>query len=152
MSGAVLFASCSSSTLIETNPVGAKLYLDGEPVGTTPYTHSDTKIVGSSTNIRLEKAGYEPLNVAMSRNEQVDVGAIIGGLFVWVPFLWIMKYKPVHRYEMVPLSGNASYQQERAITLTGSKADKLKELKELLDQNILTKEEFEIEKAKVLAE
>ncbi len=87
MSGAVLFASCSSSTLIETNPVGAKLYLDGEPVGTTPYTHSDTKIVGSSTNIRLEKAGYEPLNVAMSRNEQVDVGAIIGGLFVWVPFL-----------------------------------------------------------------
>ncbi len=53
---------------------------------------------------------------------------------------------------MVPLSGNASYQQERAITLTGSKADKLKELKELLDQNILTKEEFETEKAKVLAE
>lgn len=60
--------------------------MNGESVGTTPYQHSDTKIVGSSTNIRLEKEGYENYNAVISRNEKADVGAIIGGVFTLVPF------------------------------------------------------------------
>lgn len=104
---AVLFASCSSTTLIESVPNGAKLYLNGEYAGVTPYNYTDTKIVGSTTMVRLEKEGYETLNAAFSRNESVDVGAIIGGLLVWVPFLWTMKYKPVHTYELKPI-GSAS--------------------------------------------
>jgi hypothetical protein len=101
---AILFSSCSSHTLITTVPVdGAKVYLNGEFVGTTPYDHSDTKIVGSRTSIRLEKEGYETVNASMTRDEEVDAGAVIGGLFFWVPFLWTMKYKPVHTYEMTPV-------------------------------------------------
>lgn len=107
LAGAILFASCSSSTLIQSNPSGAKVYLNGEYAGVTPYTHTDTKIVGSSTQVRLEKEGYETLNTAFSRNEDADVGAIIGGIFFLFPFLWTMKYKPVRTYELVP-SGNAS--------------------------------------------
>lgn len=104
MAGIVLFASCSSTTLIQSNPSGAKVYLNGEYVGETPYTHTDTKIVGSVNMLRLEKEGYETLNATFSRSEEVDVGAIIGGLFIWVPFLWTMKYKPVHTYELKPLT------------------------------------------------
>ena len=107
LAGAILFASCSSSTLIQSSPSGAKVYLNGEYAGVTPYTHTDTKIVGSSTQVRLEKEGYETLNTAFSRNEDADVGAIIGGIFFLFPFLWTMKYKPVRTYELVP-SGNAS--------------------------------------------
>jgi hypothetical protein len=38
----------------------------------------------------------------ISRNEEFDVLACIGGVFVLVPFLWIMKYKPVHQFELQP--------------------------------------------------
>lgn len=61
MAVVVLFASCSSTTLIQSEPSGAKLYMNGEYMGVTPFSYSDTKIVGSSTEIRLEKEGYEPL-------------------------------------------------------------------------------------------
>ena len=115
LAGAILFASCSSTTLIQSSPSGAKVYLNGEYAGVTPYTHTDTKIVGSNTQVRLEKEGYETLNAAFSRNEDADVGAIIGGVFFLFPFLWTMKYKPVHTYELVP-SGNASLTGDDNVT------------------------------------
>jgi hypothetical protein len=100
---AVLFASCSSSTLIQSDPSGAKVYMNGEYKGRTPYSHSDTRIVGSTTEIRLEKEGFEPLYTMLSRDESADVGAIIGGIFFLFPFLWTMKYNPVHTYELRPV-------------------------------------------------
>lgn len=96
----VLFASCSSSTLIQSDPSGAKVYMNEEFMGVTPLSYSDTKIVGSTTSLRIEKEGFEPLYTYLTRNEEVDAGAIIGGIFVWIPFLWTMKYKPVHNYEL----------------------------------------------------
>ena len=94
---------CSSTTLITSDPPGAKLSINGVSVGKTPYTHSDTRIVGSTLMIKLEKDGYEPLNTIISRDERVDVGAIVGGIFLLVPFLWTMQYNPQHSYELSPL-------------------------------------------------
>lgn len=155
----VLFTSCSSTTVINSIPPGAKVYLNGMPVGKTPYNHTDTKIVGSTTSLKLELEGYETLNTSFSRDETADVGAIIGGLFFLVPFLWTMKYNPVHMYELEVASGN---QQAKNFKLTqtpdtknpsepaSSKADKLRELKKLLDEKIITQEEFDNEKKKIL--
>ena len=152
LAGLILFSSCASTTMIQSNPEGAKLYLNGEPVGTTPYSHTDTKITGSSNTVRLEKEGYEPLNTSFSRNEEADVGAIIGGILVLVPFLWTMKYKPIHNYELVPISTESQElkRNQQDDSITKSKADKLRELKALLDDNIITQEEFEREKKKIL--
>lgn len=101
---ALAFASgCVSTTLIRSHPPGAKIYLDGEPVGTTPYPMSDQKIVGSSTHVRLVLDGYEPYQAVIQRNEQFDAGACLGGVLVMFPFLWIMGYKPEHNYELTPL-------------------------------------------------
>ncbi len=150
----VLLTSCVSTTMIKSNPSGAKLYLNGEPVGTTPYTHSDTKIVGTSTDVKLEKEGYETLYTYFTRDEEIDVGAIIGGFFVVIPYLWIMKYKPSRIYDMKPVS--ADEQKEMTAnpqqTQPKSKADRLRELKQLLDEKILTQEEYEKEKKKILDE
>jgi len=146
----ILFASCASSTLIQSYPTAAKVYVDGESVGNTPYWHSDTKIIGSATNVSLVKEGYETLNTTFYRNEQVDAGAIIGGIFVWIPFLWTMKYKATHNYELVPLSnqsktltpevlGNAEPVEVMAPSQPlASKAQRLKELKQLLDDKFLS--------------
>lgn len=95
-------ASCASTTMIQSQPPGAKLYLNGEPVGVTPYAMTDTKIIGSTTTVRLELPGYEPTTGVITRNEEFNVGACIGGAFLLFPFLWVMGYKPVHTFELRP--------------------------------------------------
>lgn len=154
LAGSVLLTSCASTTMIQSNPSGAKIYLNGEPVGATPYAHRDTKIIGSTTAVKLEKEGYEPLNTSFSRNEQVDAGAIVGGIFFLVPFLWTMKYKPTHTYELTPSSGNEQpkIKTQPQQNQTKSKADRLRELKRLLDEKVITQEEYEKEKKKILEE
>ena len=96
----ILFASCASTTIIQSEPSGAKLYLNGESVGETPYTLTDTRIIGSTNTVLLTMDGYEDFLGSFSRDEEVDVGAIIGGIFFLFPFLWTMKYKPFHTYEL----------------------------------------------------
>lgn len=98
----ILFSSCSSTTQIVTIPPGANLYINGEYYGETPYNYTDTKIVGSTNIVNIKKEGYKEFTTSFSRNEEVDIGAIIGGVFVLFPFLWIMKYKPVRTYELEP--------------------------------------------------
>ncbi|MEI8087659.1 MAG: PEGA domain-containing protein [Paludibacter sp.] len=159
----ILFTSCASSTLIQSYPSGAKVYIDGELTGVTPYWHSDTKITGSITNVDLVKEGYEPLYTSFSRTEQVSVGSIIGGLFIWPIFLWTMEYKPTHNYELTPLkyqsnvdsiqlSNPQSIEQQVPVQAVSPKIQRLKELKQLLDEKVITKEDFEKQKQKILDE
>ena len=151
---AVLFmSSCASTTIIQSNPSGAKLYLNGEPVGRTPYTHRDTKIVGSTTDVKLELEGYRPLFTSFTRDEEVDVGAIVAGIFVYVPFLWTMKYKPNHLYELIPFDDASDSEIQLPARLHGgSNLEKLRELKQMLDENLITKEEYDRLKKKILGE
>lgn len=115
---AVLFSSCSSTTLIQSIPSGAKVYMNGEYKGVTPLTYSDTKIVGSVTHVTLEKEGYEPLQTFLARNESADVGAIIGGIFFLFPFLWTMKYNPTHTYELRPITTASLTKADQPAVLT----------------------------------
>ncbi len=113
MSLSLALVGCTSSTVIRSNVPGAKVFLNGAYVGNTPYTMSDTKIVGSSTSVRIEAPGYQTTNATISRNEQFSVGACIGGVFLFFPFLWIMDYKPDHMYQMLPgQSAPAGYPQQ----------------------------------------
>lgn len=154
LAGSVLLASCSSTTMIQSIPSGAKVYIDGQPVGTTPYRHTDTKIVGSGTDVRLEKEGYETLYTGFARDEQADVGAIIGGLFVLVPFLWTMKYNPTHTYELTPAYDSIQYDEVDApeTEYVNSKEYKLQQLKMLFEKELITKEEYDAQRKKILEE
>jgi len=96
------FAGCASSTVLQSQPPGARVFLNGQPVGVTPYTMTDTKIIGSTTQVRLEYPGYQPIDTAISRNEELDVLALIGGILVLVPLLWVLDYQPMHLYVMQP--------------------------------------------------
>lgn len=104
---AILLTSCGSTTMIESYPSGADVYINGESVGQTPYPMTDTKIVGTCSSVRLEKDGYETFTTSICRNEEPDVGAIIGGVLVIIPFLWAMKYKPIHQYKLRPMEEKA---------------------------------------------
>ncbi len=99
----ILFSSCASTTIISSSPSGARVYLNDQSVGVTPYTMSDTKIVWTKTHVKLEKEGYKPLNAVIVRNEAAAAGPIIAGFFVTiVPWLWALKYKPIHNYVLLP--------------------------------------------------
>ena len=139
-------SGCSSTTLIQSVPNGAKLYLDGESVGTTPYSLRDTKITGSSTIIKLIMDDYEPLIATITKDEEINAGAVIGGVFFLIPFLWTMEYKPVHNYELIKQTENKSIIDDKNASIT----DKLKELKKLLEEGLITQNEFEKIKKKLL--
>lgn len=98
----ILFSSCASTTLIESTPSSARVYLNNQSVGVTPYTMRDSKIVWARTNVKLEKKGYKPFTTTIVKNEKAAIGPIIGGFFVTIPWLWFMKYKPTHNYVLLP--------------------------------------------------
>lgn len=103
LAGALFLSACTSITLIETIPDGAKVYINDELGGETPYTMVDTKIIGTPTVVRLEKPGYRPFTTVITRTEEIDPGPVVCG-FIFTPvwWLWAMKYKPAHTYELVP--------------------------------------------------
>lgn len=99
----ILFSSCASTTIIDSIPSNADLYLNGKHVGQTPYKHKDARIVGSSNSVRLDKEDYSIYKTSFSKDEKIAIGPLIGGVFVLFPFLWVMKYEKGHLYELIPL-------------------------------------------------
>ena len=96
---ALFWGACSSTTMVQTTDPTVKIYIDDEFKGTGSASHTDTKIIGSTTFVKLKKEGCETQSYTFSRNEEFDAGACAGGVFFLVPFLWIQKYRPIHSYE-----------------------------------------------------
>ena len=150
----ILFASCASSTMINSVPSGAKVYINGEVMGTTPYLYTDTKIVGTIVNVDLIKEGYEPLYTSFTRTEQVNPGAIVGGLFLVFPYLWTMEYKPSRTFELMPLR---PVTESPSIEVPGHvkrmpASERLKELKQMFEDKLITESEYETRRKAILEE
>jgi hypothetical protein len=94
-----IFAGCASTTIVTSTNKDTTIYIDGKLMGKGSVNHTDTKTYGSTTVVKMSKTGCEDQTYYFKRNEEFDTGAFIGGFFLLVPFLWIMKYKPIHTYE-----------------------------------------------------
>lgn len=93
---------CASSTLINSVPSGAKAYIDGRLVGQTPVTQKDTAIAGSSKTVVLKKDGFRDWTGTI-RKEDLAVGPLVGGIFLFFPFVWILGYPDQYIFELEPL-------------------------------------------------
>ncbi len=102
----IVISGCASSTLFQSEPSNASVYVSGFKMGSTPYVYTDRKIAGSKTAVSIKKEGYKDYETILKRNERGDVGAFLGGMMCMVPFLWIMKYDPIHSY-VLEKAGNA---------------------------------------------
>ncbi len=100
--GVLLFSSCASTTLITTDPPGAEVYVNDEYLGESPVTYQDRKVALSQNVLRIKKDGYNEELTFFSRDEEPNVGAIIGGFFVFPLWLWALDYKPLHHYKLEP--------------------------------------------------
>jgi hypothetical protein len=99
----IIISGCASTTLLTTSPDNAYIYIRGQNRGTTPYKYSDIKVAFSSTPVTFKKTGYYDKNIILKKNEKIDEGALLSGIILYVPFLWIMKYDPYHSYELEKL-------------------------------------------------
>lgn len=63
-----------------------------------------------------------------------------------------MKYQAIHSYDLKPINATNTVQPENQVANPDQKTpvDKLRELKQLLDDKIITPAEFEKEKAKIM--
>lgn len=93
---------CTSSTIINTKPDGAEIYIDNIKVGKTPYTHSDTDLAGTVKPVKIIKEGYVPLETVIRKNEP-DAGAIIGTILILFPVVWVLGYPEKYDFELQKL-------------------------------------------------
>ena len=97
--------SCASTTMIRAvnsndevdNKV--KIYINGEYKGMGNALHSDIKIIGTSSQVRLKKKNCRTQTHTISKTGSVNITAIIAGLFILFPYLWAVGYEPQHIFE-----------------------------------------------------
>lgn len=95
----LLTTACTSSTVIRSSDPDSRIYVNGEYLGTGRAYYSDEKVAFSRNQVEIRKDGCQPDYHSFRRNEEADVGAIIGGILFTVPYLWVTEYKHSHSYE-----------------------------------------------------
>jgi len=95
----LLVSACSSTTLISSSDPDARIYVNGEYIGKGQAAYTDKKVAFSNNDVTIKKPGCDPASYSFRRNEKPDGGAIVGGILVTIPFLWVTEYKKEHNYE-----------------------------------------------------
>ena len=99
LAACLLVVGCVSSTLINSVPPGAKVYLDGQYMGVAPVTQKDAAVLGSSKTVVLKLDGYHD-RTGTIRKEELQVGPLIAGIFLTIPLLWVMGYPAQYIFEL----------------------------------------------------
>ena len=104
---AAILAACSSGTHIKVSDSDARIYVNGEYVGTGDGYYQDRKPAFTKQEVTLRKDGCAEQSYTMRRNERPDLGAIVSAYYLAVPILWITQYKHHHAYEFDCLQASA---------------------------------------------
>ena len=99
-------SACSSTTMIHTSDPDARIYVNGEYIGRGHAEYSDHKVAFSKNDVEIRKEGCQTDSYSFRRNEEADIGAIIGGIFLTIPYLWVTEYKSQrgYDYECIPVT------------------------------------------------
>jgi len=114
----LMLSACSSSMKINSTPEGAKIYIDQEYKGVTPYLYSDERPFWSELNIKLKKDNYQDFDIIIKKIDgEINYKAGCGSLVclpIWgLPFsLWLFKYPAEKNYELLQVQGQAKKETE----------------------------------------
>lgn len=98
LSAIIFLASCTSHTMIYSNPP-AKVIIGGKEKGETPYYHKDMKLSFMSTKIKLERNGYQSRVEKINRSGRINPFTLICSAFLF-PIPWIGHYKLYYTYDL----------------------------------------------------
>ena len=90
---------CSSGTSIRISDPDARIYVNGDYVGTGKGYYSDRKPAFTKQEVTVRKNGCEEQRYTFRRNERPDLGAIVSAYYLALPILWVTQYKGHHAYE-----------------------------------------------------
>ena len=90
--------ACSSGTHIKVSDADARIYVNGEYIGTGKGYYSDRKPAFTKQEVTVRKDGCAEQSYTIRRNERPDLGAIVGAYYFAVPVLWLTQYKDRHTY------------------------------------------------------
>lgn len=157
----LLLLSCASTTYIKSFPPGANVYEGDALMGATPYMYWDREPTGPENvgkSFTLRKPGYADKKITI----QKDV-LNIPRLFFPAPIFslpWAYDYKEEYYFELEPIGKRgAPYphkisNQRRGVVvddkLYSESSRKLRELKKLYDEGLLTDEEYEMKRAELI--
>jgi hypothetical protein len=96
---AVALAGCSSGTRILVSDPDARIFVNGEYVGTGKAYYSDRKPSFTRQEVTLRRDGCEDEAYSFRRNERPALGAIVSAYYLVLPAAWFLKYKDRHAYE-----------------------------------------------------
>jgi hypothetical protein len=110
LSIAATMTACSSGTNILVSDPEARIFVNGEYIGTGKARYSDLKPAFTKQEITIRKDGCAEQDYVMRRNERPHLGAIVSAYWLYLPILWMTKYKPRHAYEFdcVPAAAAAA--------------------------------------------
>ena len=126
----VAFSSgCTSTTLINTRPTGARVEVDGRYIGDAPASYSETVTAWTRNQVRLTLAGYKQNIGFISADNWVGskvAGSVILGLTClpligFIGLIWSTEYRPSYDFLLepevgtvpgygVPVQGGGGYQ------------------------------------------
>lgn len=90
---ALALASCVSHTRISTEVNATITEVDsGRAIGTGSADYKDSKPVWRTTTFRIEKEGCDTKELTIHRSDDINIAAIIGGFFFFIPWLWAGDY------------------------------------------------------------
>jgi hypothetical protein len=84
------------------------LSINGNAVGQTPYTYTDSKVLFAKQQVSLSMKGYRTYQGFISRDE-LAVGPLLVGVLCFFPvLLWAFEYPPSYNFTLQKSGGDAS--------------------------------------------
>jgi hypothetical protein len=132
---------CTQVTRINTTPVGAKVFLNGNLIGVSPARYAFENGPGdtfpSRFHARFERAGYEPLEVDLPT--RISAGRVAAGIFTLglaFALQGVRVVDPSYTYSLYPIGTNEAAISEDWVR-------DLRKLDRLRQDGLLTETEYQ---------
>ena len=153
---ATLFTGTTQRISIDSNPQGAEIIIEGQKEGKTPtkvkVKRELNALFDGGKEIQLELDGYKKDGYLLNAElNPVSIINLFNVLFWGIDAATgaITRYENYYNFEMNPIEDNVAIPIKKE---SGDKYEKLTKLKKLLDEGIITQEEYDKEKARILEE
>lgn len=95
-------AGCASTTVINTQPPGAMVIMDGATWGQTPYAFTETVSVFTKHVVTLHRDGFQDLTAVIAADQWQTGKVVLSILCFWPGLFFSTEYAPAYNFTMMP--------------------------------------------------